>query len=942
MVSFFAIVMYSYLLNTMLQILFYIRFKAQLRRTRPELIASLEDTVTKAASAAGGRIEAGRKVFTASFDEDRIGFWLDMVIFLEKVYKALAKASGELYGYVLALGRDIPETSITRLCHSTPEKDDRRGTGIWCSEEVSKLLEYYMVFDSVRAPALRPLPVEDEDSDDERPLPEDYKELLEWRSFDMEGTEPYNGYSDEPLSDIPPLAVRFGAGGCGLVCFVDAYTRPVRSFIASAVSPDQVKELDTIHALLFRERLRKDWSRYMTEQARRFIHSLFSAYIAAFKARSTGGALILEALHLADIASLKVFKEIYLSLGEGKKQLALAAGNSTSKSVTNLRNALNVTIVNAHADTPLPDKNHSKRDNVLRDVPTEVLEVSYNIFLLGRYFPDHLFPQLFQEQGLNRETYFRALAMLGSMGLLSGVFGQSGIPGFDFRGEKILPEARKEKIRLTVRKIILAWVGSGKLRPCFNLLRILLELGERAEDDLILRSIRSDIFNGSPEEIERSLGKRGFDSFVGALNAPVLTYVYKTLKSLACGEKDAIQEAFQEPVPPMMREDNKPCYEAYQAQVQINLAAFYIGIRNSDAASEAVRKAMFLNRSLGKNAIPAHRLFSLVHLARKRIDDAQEYISFAMEQSETLEQKEDQVLTCYFAASINLLYGNLSKAERIATKAEEAALAIGQADWAMRSRFLRGRVCFEIGRYKDALDIFESFESPIAGTVTHSAMMFNTVRAWLNRTKGFLGQAPADDWGGVKGGATLDWKIFEIEAAYFAADYEKAKSLAERFLSSTGKEMQELYSVGSYYGKDFLFVEQPDWRSGFAQCENMLLSEKVPVKRMAWIYRTMAQCALHPSQEAKAEILTSMQRFMREELLPDTDPNDPFYFFAWYSILRDTEAAQVDMNTAISISYKRLQRRAVRIDDTNTRQKFLSQSRWSSALCFAARENKLI
>jgi len=66
----------------MIKMFFYVQFRDQLRRTRPELIASLEESVAASANSAGGVVENGRKVLGASFDENSIGFWLDMVIFL--------------------------------------------------------------------------------------------------------------------------------------------------------------------------------------------------------------------------------------------------------------------------------------------------------------------------------------------------------------------------------------------------------------------------------------------------------------------------------------------------------------------------------------------------------------------------------------------------------------------------------------------------------------------------------------------------------------------------------------------------------------------------------------------------------------------------------------------------------------------------------------------
>jgi hypothetical protein len=42
------------------------------------------------------------------------------------------------------------------------------------------------------------------------------------------------------------------------------------------------------------------------------------------------------------------------------------------------------------------------------------------------------------------------------------------------------------------------------------------------------------------------------------------------------------------------------------------------------------------------------------------------------------------------------------------------------------------------------------------------------------------------------------------------------------------------------------------------------------------------------------------------------------------------------------MAFKRLQRRAGRIENDKTRQSFLSMNYWNSALCLAAKEYKLI
>jgi hypothetical protein len=107
---------------------------------------------------------------------------------------------------------------------------------------------------------------------------------------------------------------------------------------------------------------------------------------------------------------------------------------------------------------------------------------------------------------------------------------------------------------------------------------------------------------------------------------------------------------------------------------------------------------------------------------------------------------------------------------------------------------------------------------------------------------------------------------------------------------------------------------------------------------MICAYRSLALARISAGEEARH----NMQRLLRDEQLSDMDPWDAFYFFAWYRILQQTGSGQIDMNTAVSMAYKRLQRRASRIDDIETRRQFLSQPRWNGALSLAAREFKLI
>jgi hypothetical protein len=924
----------------MLQMQFFVRFYGQFQRTKPDLVKPLKDAVAKAAAEAGGSVEIWRKGLTAAFDESRIGFWLDILIFLEKIHGTIEKAAPELFGCVLVLGPDLAETAGQKLSQS---RNGRVNTGIWCSEEAREALDFYVTFDppAQTAGVLR-----------------GYGELREFKSFSgspasnpalkkiardlassrgkntlFAGTDTFpikkaiRNYLAELPDGVPPLVVRFGAGGRGLICFSDAYTPEIRSFIAGENPGKELKEFDTLSDQLFKERLRDELSPGVKELSGLFFRSLLEAYSAAVKPQFDHGVVILEDLHLAGSEAKLIFREAYLSLKD--KPLVFASDIFPGEGNDNWHGVFRKFFSY--------DTEDNSRDEIPWNlIPKDLCEAAYAISLLRRYFPSYLFPRLFEEEGLNREMYFRAVGMLAALGAASPQ--DPEINDFIVQAEKIIGE-RKEKIRSAVRSRILAWAVSGKLRPCFNLLRILFELGERAKDDLVLRSIRVDVLNGTWEGIDEALRENSFPALVGDGNAAIAEYIFVTLKALVRGEEEDIFRVFGEP--PVLIDGNN-CYAGYQAQIHANLAAFHIGGRNNDAASEAVRKAMILNRDLGRNVIPANRFFSLVHLGRQSVDDALEYISFAMDQAERNELGEELFLTCYYASSVNFLYGNLSKAERFALRAEETAGAYAQAEWGMRAGFLRGRICFETGRYREALDVFESLAALRSGRAfLQIPAMIRTVNAWIFRARNFLSGFSSVNHGDLSAGladpaeCSFDGRIFETEAAFFARDYTKAETLAGEFLSSPEAS-----------GKDFLFTERPDWRSGFSQCENLLRSEKAPGTKLAWVYQAMAQCAQYPSRETRAGILGSMQRFMREELLSDTDPFDPFYFYAWYTLLRNFrnpgDSAQTDINTVVSMALKRIQRRADRIDESKTKQTFLSQSRWTSTLYLAAREHKLI
>ncbi|MDR1047382.1 MAG: hypothetical protein LBL64_06380 [Treponema sp.] len=559
-------------------------------------------------------------------------------------------------------------------------------------------------------------------------------------------------------------------------------------------------------------------------------------------------------------------------------------------------------------------------------IPVDLWEMACLFQVLGNYFPSSLFTRLLIEEGKTPEMVSATLEMLVSRGRIDDFDDPvPHIPGFLAQAQAVLGE-RMEKIHKLVLNRLLDWVKRGKLAPCFRLLEILSELGGTGDDELVFRSLQADLLNHTWSDIDRALSEKTFRLVTGKDRAAALEYIYGSLKVLIIGNEKNIRSWFKSPPP------KKAVYAPYKAQILSSCACFFLGIGDSSQALEAVKEAIHLSQNRRWAGLArAYRLFALVNLSRRRTEssfresgtstEALEYSGFAVENAEKSGDTNELAISAYYAASIQLLFGNISKAMRYVAQAEESALAAGRNDWADRACFLRGKIRFETGHYHEALVLFEDIrEKPHDGMTKEKEILLDT---WAYRAR-IYSQNPLCPKPSKRGG---DGDLFEVEAAWLSGDCKLAAEAAARF------------SAHLPQGDEFLHIEQPDWHSGFAQCEFLLIPRTDLFTRMYGAYQSLALAKI---SRGKGEGYQSFQHFLRDDRFSEMDPNDPFYFYAWFKILEESGAAQVDMNTAVSMAFKRLQRRATRIDDMETRRDWLSLPRWNAALSQAAREYKLI
>jgi tetratricopeptide (TPR) repeat protein len=949
----------------MVQMLFFLRFRAQLRRTRPELIARLETEAAGIMEDAGGKTKMERRLLSGLFDENSLGFWLDMLIALETIQGMLEGAAAELYGYSLILGRDIPEQGTELLCRNLAP--DAGSGGLWFDGAAKKALSPYMYFekpprDEKRRPGetegfvrLKGIKTFSRNSPSHYPFRETILRALRQGSVKnavLLGSEfigkrdgVYRFCGEQTKPGPPPLVIRFGALR-GLASLADAWTGPLRSFLGGR-DKTALAELDQLGESLFRDRLRDEVSGYMLRQGRRFFSLLLESYAAETRNRRAVPVLILENIHRAGETAAGIIIDAFNAFAGAPSFMVLGTcAERDGEAGADMKSwePIFTRVIRISAEGYRPPE--------APEMSGDLWEIAYALELLGRYFPGAMMIELFEAEGKNPAMISRAMEQLAFLGLIdSPEDPRPRLRQFAEKAERALGNGG-DKVRALVRNRFLDWVKRNRLNPCFRLLEALAAVGgagtgrggtnDASGDELILKSICADLVNGTTGAMEDAMVRGSFEKITGTARAPTIRYIVSTLGALLHGDEEAVRRAFQETPPEF--------YPPYKARALANLGSYYLGMGDVSAAMEKVKEAIRLSQDRHWAGLaPSYRLFSLVNLSKQQMGETIEYITFAVENGERGGDYQELGIAAYYAAAAQFLYGNLSRARRFALQAETQASLSGCPEWADKSRFLRGKLAFEIGHYREALEIFEALrESPFSPPSPEKERLLG---AWIYRARVYAGGAPAvkpEDGG-------IDADLFEVEAAWLSGRYDATLELSAALFRDLPRDT-------------FLFTEQPDWRSGFAQCELLLLPRTQLWNRMITVYHSLALCRLaadihtpsagihtsaagiHTSSAAPSagtpaggdEAIRSMQHIIRDERLADVDPCNVFYFYAWYRVLQETGAAQVDLNTAVSMAFKRLQRRASRIDDIETRRDFLTLPRWNAALSLAAKEYKLI
>lgn len=963
----------------MIQIELGIRYLSQLKRTRPNDIGRFESKVTGVLKDSGAALRRESGILIAVFNERSLAFWIDLAIALEGIADSLSLVEKELLGRSCVVRCD-PDPSIDSagLCRSLSNQENQ--TGVWCDAKVAAALSEYAVFREAEDYfALVRFSLRNKNRRGYRDwkIREDLAETL-YSLHLSDAAHPRCAIAVEgapSLGKRQTLAAVFDhLSPCVSVLRVSFFGQGQGfSSIADCVAEERLKEIGAddpsaeaaLRAQFGSVRAIKAFrlSMEIPSAPRAAFSSFFSAFIGAWVSaveKQRIPVFVVENAHLADSYSRALLRAVFAEqVSQGRSHL-VAAGTGDeafhelfvgrfrilrvepprSDEWKPLIDSVRAEYGMPQADSDLVDRCVAEAAangissgfrraigwrQTAAGIPQEphphltndLLEVAYTVALFSELFPPDELYAAFSSMSKPREVLPLALTHLAELGLIE----DAGDPRPACRGladfaEKLLGERGKE-IRELVRNRLLEAIKSKRLYNSYEASVRLVALGGSPDLNQILDAVVDGVLRGESEAVESALRDGSFLRTVGTEAAESLSDIFRSRKALVSGDENQVREVFSSPQPTSF-----PHFR-YQAYSLLDRASFAFSSDQLDSAStsqaaDAAKRALLLlqDSPSSKGLSRAYRLLGETALSRELISEAVDYFSFSAESSERSDEPYEALLASVNGSCTQFLLGNISKSERCALDAERSARDLYQDEWLCWARFMRARVQFEIGSYSLAAQSF----SVLAGQ-NETVPLF---RSWRDRALAYSDSAIGPSFTDQ----TDDSMLFRVEAAFLRGAYEEAVREADAYLS---------LPVASRIRNP----ERVDWSSGFSLIEDRAIGRKDSsrvVRRLVRVFRAYALSKIDRADESVAEL----QRIVKEEPISDLDPYDSFYFWTLSVALKTAGASAVDSGTMLSIAFKRLQRRASRIDDPESKRSYVSANRWNKALYADAKAVYLI
>jgi tetratricopeptide (TPR) repeat protein len=371
---------------------------------------------------------------------------------------------------------------------------------------------------------------------------------------------------------------------------------------------------------------------------------------------------------------------------------------------------------------------------------------------------------------------------------------------------------------------------------------------------------------------------------------------------------------------------------AYHADPVLQLARFRYATGELGEALTLAKRALMRYQDRNDLWGEANATLELgtVLLAQAKVEESVEYFLIA-ERSATQAGDEFAALrSSAYQAVAYRIYGNLSKAARIARSSLSRAERVGSREWHLFLVLLEARALFALGRYGAAE---ERCQHGVCLSELYAVDAARRVfRAWMGRSAVYAGNR--DRGAAVLAGVddSEEARLFLAESYHFAGRNDEACAV----LTPLTTEPAALRPAS----------EMVSWQDGFAACEDRVFP--VPDLGCTVAYSSEAfRAYLTACEDGSDTGRSALARMMRQAVSWRWNPYLSTYLYFYAMVLSKTgggaNSSEADNRlTVLSKALKDVQERSSRIDEPGKKISFLQSSYWNARMMQEARRLKLV
>ena len=339
---------------------------------------------------------------------------------------------------------------------------------------------------------------------------------------------------------------------------------------------------------------------------------------------------------------------------------------------------------------------------------------------------------------------------------------------------------------------------------------------------------------------------------------------------------------------------------------------------------------VFQKESILAGEYRALTLIALLSLARNNCDDAVVYLEYALENAERMHDPYSILSTRFNMAIVYFILGNFHFSVCALDSVDRVIGSCYAKDWEVLVLFMKGRILFELGDYRNAEILFQTAAS--LASIHQIPESVSLCRVWYARSLVLQNRYASAETILLSCVGTIpeSW-LFLLESCLISG-----RPIDDLEYPSTGAALfgkADRWSFGKFI-----------WKSGFSMVEDRCYGTS-PENRIAvrmydvmYLYYTLK----FTNDADRKSILEKVSTFARTAL-EKKDPYASVYCFISYDIGTQTDSlTRADAQAFLSRAFKYMQKRANEIDDNNMREQYMQNPIWNHRLYQIARDNMLI